>query len=234
MSGIGGTNMQKQFSIIIADDHPALRAGLREIIETDRTLRVAATAGDGEEALREVRSRKPDVLLLDIEMPKLDGLEVARQLHDEDSTVAILVLTMHHEDSVFNRAMDYGVSGYLLKDSAEEDILEAIRAVLDGRCFVSPVLTAQALDFARRQRSADEDFRDLTAMEYSVLVRIAESKTSGQIAEELNLSPRTVDNHRLHIGQKLGLRGSYSLLRYALENRERILHSGNKAVGSWQ
>ncbi|PLX31384.1 MAG: DNA-binding response regulator, partial [Ignavibacteria bacterium] len=104
MSGIGGTNMQKQFSIIIADDHPALRAGLREIIETDRTLRVAATAGDGEEALREVRSRKPDVLLLDIEMPKLDGLEVARQLHDEDSTVAILVLTMHHEDSVFNRA----------------------------------------------------------------------------------------------------------------------------------
>lgn len=219
--------MQKQISVIIADDHPALRAGLREIIESDRNFRIEGTAGDGEEALREVRSRKPDVLLLDIEMPKLDGLEVARQLHEEDSTVAILVLTMHHEDSVFNRAMDYGVSGYLLKDSAEDDILEAIRVVLDGRCFVSPALTTQALDFVRRQRSADEEFNELSSMEYGILVRIAESKTTAQIAEELNISPRTVENHRLHIGQKLGLRGSYSLLRYALENRERILRSGN-------
>lgn len=219
--------MQRQFSVIIADDHPVLRAGLREIIETDRNFRIAATVGDGEEALSQVRSRKPDVLLLDIEMPKLDGLEVARQLHEEDAAVAILVLTMHHQDSIFNRAMDYGVSGYLLKDSAEDDILAAIRAVLDGRCFVSPALTAQALDFVRRQRSTDEEFRALSSPEYSVLLRIAESKTSGQIAEELNLSPRTVEKHRLHIGQKLGLRGSYSLLRYALENRERIFRSGN-------
>ncbi|MBN1448705.1 MAG: response regulator transcription factor [Bacteroidetes bacterium] len=218
--------MEKHISIIIADDHPVLRAGLREIIESDPYLRISGTAGDGEEALREVRSRKPDVLLLDIEMPILDGLEVARQLHEEDSRVAILVLTMHQEDSVFNRAMDYGVSGYLLKDSAEDDILEAIRAVLNGRCFVSPALTAQALDFVRKQRSADEKFRDLSGTEYSILVRIAESKTSGQIGEELNLSPRTIEKHRLHIGQKLGLRGSYSLLRYALENREKILRSG--------
>lgn len=219
--------MQKQISVIIADDHPVLRAGLREIIESDRDFRIEATAGDGEEALREVRSRKPDVLLLDIEMPKMDGLEVAKQLHEEGSAVAILILTMHHQDSVFNKAMDYGVSGYLLKDSAEDDILAAIRAVLDGRCFVSPALTAQALDFVRRQRSAGEEFRDLTSMEYRILVRIAESKTSGQIAEDLSLSPRTVEKHRLHIGQKLGLRGSYSLLRYALENRERILHAEN-------
>ncbi|MCB2204606.1 response regulator transcription factor [bacterium] len=219
--------MHKHINIIIADDHPALRAGLREIIESDQNFRIAATAGDGEEALHEVRSRKPDVLLLDIEMPKLDGLEVARELHKENSTVAILVLTMHHEDSIFNRAMDFGVAGYLLKDSAEDDILKAIRTVLDGRCFVSPALTAQALDFVRRQRSVDEEFRELSSVEFSILVRIAESRTSGQIAEELNMSPRTVEKHRLHIGQKLGLRGSYSLLRYALENREKILHVGN-------
>lgn len=219
--------MEHQIRVIIADDHPVLRAGLREIIESDQNFRIEATAGDGEEALREVRDRKPDVLLLDIEMPKLDGLEVARQLYEEDASVAILVLTMHHEDSIFNRAMDFGVSGYLLKDSAEDDILAAIRTVLDGRCFVSPALTAQALDFVRRQRSVEDEFRNLTGTEYSILVRIAESKTSGQIAEELNLSPRTVEKHRLHIGQKLGLRGSYSLLRYALENREKIFRAGN-------
>ncbi len=219
--------MDKQISVIIADDHPVLRAGLREIIESDQNFRLEGTASDGEEALREVRARKPDVLLLDIEMPKLNGLEVARRLHEEEATVAILVLTMHQEDSIFNRAMDYGVSGYLLKDSAEDEIRAAMRAVMDGRCFVSRALTAQALDFARRDRSTEEEFRDLSKMEYTVLLKIAESKTSGQIAGELNLSPRTVEKHRLHIGQKLGLRGSYSLLRYALENRERILRTGH-------
>lgn len=222
-------NSSRRSRIIIADDHPVFRTGLRDIIETDRHFHIVEEAGDGEEALRHVRAHNPDALVLDIEMPRLDGLEVARQLHEEGSTVAILILTMHQNESIFNRAMDYGVTGYLLKDSAAADIVHALVAVISGKYFISAALTEQALEHARQELSVVNGFNELSRTELKILVRIAAANTSVQIADELNVSLRTVENHRSHIGQKLGLRGSYSLLRYALENRELILHQGNDA-----
>jgi DNA-binding NarL/FixJ family response regulator len=215
----------KQHRIIIADDHPIFRKGLRDIIETDSRFHVIAEAGDGDEALRLARTESPDALVLDVEMPLLDGLEVVKRLHEEESPVAVLILTMHQTESIFNRAMDHGVTGYLLKDSAAADIINALHAVMDGKHFISPALTEQALNHARMLKTTIEEFHELSPMERVILERISSAKTSVQIAEELCISPRTVENHRFHIGQKLGLRGSYSLLRYALENRDLILHA---------
>lgn len=212
--------------VVIADDHPVFRTGLRDIIETDRRFHIVGEAGDGKEALKLVRAHQPDALVLDVEMPKLDGLEVARQLHEAESMVAVLILTMHQKESIFNKAMDYGVTGYLLKDSAAADIVQALVAVVNGKHFISAALTEKALEHNAREQTMVEGFHELSRTERKVFIRIAAAKTSVQIADELNISLRTVENHRSHIGQKLGLRGSYSLLRYALEHRELILPAG--------
>ena len=157
-------------------------------------------------------------------MPKRDGLGVVKALHDEGATVAILILTMHQSESIFNRAMDFGVTGYFLKDSASADILNALVAVIGGKHFISPSLTEHALDRVRNDNASLQELAGLTTVEKKILEKISSSHTSSQIADELCISRRTVENHRMHISQKLGLRGSYSLLRYALENKEHILY----------
>lgn len=217
--------MTNEIRLIIADDHPIFRRGLRQVIETDTALKVLAEAEDGERALELIAQLQPQVALLDVDMPKLDGVAVARTLREKRAPVEVVFLTMHKDEDVFNEAMDAGAKGYVLKESAVADITQSIRAVAAGRHFISPELSsylfnrsARAASLVKQKPSLDS----LTAAERRVLKLIAENKTSREIAEQLFVSIRTVENHRANICLKLELHGAHALLKFALEHKSAL------------
>lgn len=210
--------MPSDITVLIADDHPVFQRGLREIIQADPRLEVVASVGDGEAALNELRRLNPQVAVLDVDMPKRDGLAVVQAIKAEDLPCKVVLLTMYKEERFLNAALDAGVSAYVVKDSAIDEITSAIHAAASGGNFVSPALTN--LLFKRLQKPVENSPLDsLTTSERRVLKLVAESKASKQIADELFISVRTVENHRANICAKLGLEGKNALLSYALTNR---------------
>ena len=187
-----------------------------------RALRLIAEAGDGLAALQLIQEKKPDVAALDVNLPGLSGLEIARKLQGKRLPTRIIILTMYKEEEIFNRAMDLGVTGFVLKENAVEDILNGIAAVAKGEHYLSPSISGYLV---RRRTRAESlaarkpGLEDLTKAELRILKLIADKKTSREIAAELFISPRTVEAHRANISTKLELRGSHSLLHFALENR---------------
>lgn len=214
-----------EIRIVIADDHPIYREGLRRVIERDTALHVLAEAGDGEEALAQIEACRPDVAVLDLDMPKLDGFGVARTLAERRIPVAAIFLTMHKDEDAFNEAMNLGVKGYVIKDSAVTDIVQAIRAAAAGEDFISQPLSGFLLRRARRSTELVErkpSLSDLTPAERRVLSLIAENKTTKAIAAELFISPRTVDHHRANICAKLDLHGINALLKFAIAHKTQL------------
>lgn len=214
-----------EIRIVIADDHPIYREGLRRVIERDPALRVLAEASDGQEALAQIETCRPDVVVLDLDMPKLDGFGVARMLAEKRISVAAIFLTMHKDEDAFNEAMNLGVKGYVIKDSAVTDIVQAIRAVAAGDDFISQPLSGYLLRRARRGAELVErkpSIADLTPAERRVLSLIAEHKTTKEIAAELFISPRTVDHHRANICAKLDLHGINALLKFAIAHKTQL------------
>ena len=212
--------METTITVLIADDHPVFRRGLREIIETDEQIKVVADVGDGLAALRELRHHRPTVAVLDVDMPGCDGLEVVRAARESDLDCAFVLLTMYKEERFLNAAFDAGVLGYVVKDSATDEITAAIRFAAKGEAYVSPTLTDLLLRKLKKAESpAASPLDKLTRSERRVLALVAASKSSKQIADELFISIRTVDNHRANICAKLGLEGKNALLTYALTNK---------------
>ena len=213
--------VKNMHTIILADDHPLLRKGLKDIIETDEHFRVIGESGNGEEALRLITQLRPDIAVLDIDMPGMNGLEIAAQLERLGASTRIIILTMHEKENMLHRALDVGVMGYLLKDSVITEIRQALSVVSAGNHFVTPSLSRFLV---RRSMGAADDPRiglsQLTPTERRVLRLIADSRTTKEIAEELVISNRTVDSHRANICTKLDLHGPGSLLRFALEHKE--------------
>ncbi|HJQ27068.1 MAG TPA: response regulator transcription factor [Blastocatellia bacterium] len=208
--------------VVIADDHPVFRQGLRQAIESDRQIQVIGEAGDGEAAIELLRALSPDVVVLDIGMPKINGFAVARQMRESHMRSKAIFLTMYDEEDAFNRAIDLGVKGYILKDSAVTDIVAGIKAVAAGEHYLSPALSSYLVNRANkasRLRKQQTGLDLLTEAERRILKLIAEQKTSKQIAGELFISPRTVDNHRANICEKLQIHGSNALLKFALEHK---------------
>jgi DNA-binding NarL/FixJ family response regulator len=217
--------MADEVSIVIADDHPVLRRGLRQVIEGDPRLKVVAEADDGEAALAKVREFKPDILVLDVDMPKLDGFGVAREIQRKNTPVRIVFLTIHSEEDLFHAAIDLGAKGYILKESALMEIIHGLRAVADGQYYVSASLTAYLLHRRGRAEALAQSqpaLKDLTQTERCVLRAIADYRSSKDIAAELFLHYRTIENHRTNICRKLGLRGSHALLKFALEHKAEL------------
>jgi len=213
-------------TILIADDHPVFRRGLGMIIATDRQFSVLDEAGDGTQALARIQALRPEIALLDVNMPQQSGIEVARAIQQQNLPTRVVFLTMHHDEATFNTALDLGACGYLLKESAVEEILACLKAVAAGQKFVSPQLSTFLINRSSRARRLHEQkptLDDLTPTELRILKLIAEQKTTREIAELLFISPRTVERHRENICAKLELRGSNALLKFALENRQHLV-----------
>jgi DNA-binding NarL/FixJ family response regulator len=212
-------------TILLADDHPVFRRGLRTIIDADPQFTVIEETADGALALARIRDLKPDVALLDVNMPGRSGIEVARAVQDEGLATRVVFLTMSRDEATFNTALDLGAAGYLLKESAVEEIVACLKAVAAGENFVSPQLSTFLIHRGGRARALQAQkpsLGDLTPTETRVLKLISEQKTTREIAEMLFISPRTVERHRENICAKLELRGSNALLKFALENKRMI------------
>jgi DNA-binding NarL/FixJ family response regulator len=217
--------MKNEIQIVIADDHPIFRNGLRNVIEKDPKLKIVAEAEDGEAALEQIQAFKPQVAILDLEMPGKGGIEVMRAIQEKKLPAAVIVLTMHKDERFFNAALDSGAKGYVLKDSAVNEIIAAIKAVAAGGNYISPALSTYLVNQRKRAISLAEEkpsLRDLTAAELRVLRLIAANKTSKEIAGELYISESTVNKHRENICRKLDLHGNHALLNFSLEHKSEL------------
>lgn len=214
--------MSEQKRIVIADDHPLFRAGLRQVIEAAGTFAVVGEADDGETALSLIRELEPDVAILDINMPGRGGFEVVTELRRRNLQCRTIILTMHREEAMFAKAMSLGVRGYVLKDGAAADIVNCLHAVCRGQSYTSAAVTDYLFRRASKNSRPVKGIGALTPTERTVLRLIAEYKTSREIAAELGISHRTVENHRNNISAKLDVHGSHALIKYALQHQEEI------------
>jgi DNA-binding NarL/FixJ family response regulator len=215
----------KDITIILADDHPLLRIGLREIIHRHEEFRIVGEASNGEKALELIERLRPAVAVLDIDMPKMSGLEIAKIILDRNIPTEVIILTMHDEASFLERALELGVMGYVMKDSVEAEIADALESLQHGKPYISPTLTNLLLKRAPRSQSgADKKLglADLTPTERKVLKFVADDKTTKEIAELMFVSERTVESHRSSICSKLDLHGQNALLRFAVNIKSRL------------
>ncbi|HWZ76001.1 MAG TPA: response regulator transcription factor [Candidatus Sulfotelmatobacter sp.] len=212
--------------ILIADDHEVARRGIRSLLESHPGWDVCAEAKDGRDAVELATSTKPDLVLLDIGMPNLNGLEAARQILATNPNVAILILTMHDSDNVIREVLRAGARGFLLKSDAGRDLVAAVEALESQKTFFTPRVSQMVLDgFLNREkkRSEIEDVANpsgdlLTAREREVIQLLAEGRTSKEVAVTLNLSVKTAETHRTNLMRKLGLHSVADLTRYAVRN----------------
>ena len=205
--------------VLLADDHRLMRSGLRLVLEQDKGIQVVGEADDGRQAVAMSGTLHPDVIVMDIGMPNLNGIEAARQITEADPRIAVIMLSMHSDEGYVLRALKSGARAYLLKDSAEADLSRAIQAVIEGKSFFSPAVSKLLLeDYMRKlQRAGAEDSYDLLSpREREILQLVAEGKSSKEIANALNLSVYTVETHRSNLMQKLNLRGIPELILYAV------------------
>ncbi|HKW57269.1 MAG TPA: response regulator transcription factor [Candidatus Acidoferrum sp.] len=209
----------KKIRILLADDHKLIRGGLRLLVEQQPDLAVVGEANDGREAVSSSKSLKPDVVVMDIGMPSLNGIEAALQITQACPETAVVMLSMHSDESYVLRALKSGAKGYLLKDSAESDLIRAVRAVAGGKSFFSPAVSKVLLDdyIRKLKRSGAEDAYDLlTPREREILQLVAEGKSNKDIANLLNLSVYTVETHRSNLMEKLNLKGIPELILFAV------------------
>ncbi|MFN8458109.1 MAG: response regulator transcription factor [Anaerolineae bacterium] len=206
-------------NILIADDHGVLRAGLRALLNAEADFKVVDEAADGAETLRLAGQLSPDIVLLDVSMPGLSGIQVTRRLKEMLPEVRVLILTVHEDEGLLREAMRAGASGYIVKRAVESELIDAIRTIWRGNLYVHPAMTHALLkDLAPDPIAKKTPLEPLTPREIEVIGLIAQGYTNRQIAESLNLSVRTVESHRAHITAKLGLRSRLELVRYAQEH----------------
>lgn len=212
--------MSKSIKIVIADDHPIFRGGLKQLLSVEESIDIIGEADNGEKVLELINELNPDIAILDIDMPKKTGLEVLREL--KSSPVKVIFLTMYADEDIFEEAMNLGIKGYVLKDSTVTDITDCIKSVIENRYYISPTVSNFLVNRKKKLnelRNNNPKLDRLTPSEMTILKYISENKTSKEIAEILFLSYRTIENHRTNISNKLDLKGSHSLLKFAIENK---------------
>jgi DNA-binding NarL/FixJ family response regulator len=214
--------MDAKTRVLIADDHPIFRSGLRQVIEADGSMCVIAEADDGATALKLIREHQPDVVVLDINMPGLSGFDVVSSMRKEQLSGEVVLMTMHNEEAMFAKAVNLGVRGYVLKDSASTDILNCLQAVRKGQNYASADLTKYLFKRASGQSTPFAGLDSLTPTERRILALIAEYLTSREIADQLGVSVRTVENHRNNICAKVGVHGSHALMKFALQHQSEL------------
>jgi two-component system, NarL family, response regulator NreC len=209
----------KQIRILLADDHTVMRRGLRLLLESHREFSVVAEAPDGRRAVEQAEATEPDVAVLDIAMPNLSGIEAAQRINAALPHTAIVILSMHSDEGYVLRALKAGAKAYILKDSAEGDLIVAIKSVHEGKTFFSPEITKMLMDdYVReiRTRGADDSYDLLTSREREILQLLVELKSNKEIAQLLNLSLYTIETHRRNLHEKLNLHSLPELVLYAV------------------
>lgn len=207
------------YRVLIADDHGIVRQGLRALLEKSDEVSVIGEAADGREAVRLAAELRPNIVVMDIAMPMLNGIDAAAQILGRDPDIGVIILSMHADESYILRALNAGAKGYLLKDSAEGDILPAVQNVAQGKPFFSPVIAATLLDEylqTMKKHKVQDSYDLLTDREKEVLQLLAEGKTNKDVATLLNLSPYTVESHRTNLMQKLNLHNTAEIVLYAV------------------
>ena len=204
--------------VITADDHEIVRLGLKNLIKTDGSVEIVAEAEDGLQAFDKINKLKPDIAILDVSMPNMNGIEVARKIQKENIKVEVIILTMHTGREYFKEAMDCGVKGYILKENATQDLITAIKFVSAGKHFISPQLTEHLIGMNKELTS----LQSLSISEKRIIKLISRNKTSKEIAHELSLSFRTVQNHRSNICKKLEINGPNALLQFAIQKKPHL------------
>lgn len=205
--------------VLIADDHGVVRKGLRLLLQQYPEIEVVGEAANGREVVQQASELNPNVILMDVAMPLLNGIEAAEQIRKANDQIGVIMLTMHADEGYLLRALNAGVRGYLLKESAEEDLFRAVRAVSQGKPFFSPAITQTLLeDYMRvlKQEGLSDTFELLTTREKEVLQLLAEGKTNKEAAYILNLSVYTVESHRTNLMQKLNLHNTAEIVLYAV------------------
>ena len=208
--------------ILLADDHGVVRKGLRFIIERQPGMEVVGEAGDGREAVKLAQELNPDVVVIDIAMPMLNGIEATAQMVKQNAKVGVVILSMHSDEDYLLSALNAGAKGYLLKDSADTDLIRAIQAVSNGTPFFSPEIAKTMLeDYMRflQQRNLQDSYDVLTDREKEVLQLLAEGKSNKEVASILNVSIYTIDTHRTHLMQKLNLHNTAEIVLYAVRKK---------------
>jgi DNA-binding NarL/FixJ family response regulator len=206
----------KKIQVLLADDHTIVRRGVRMLIDSQSDMEVAGEAGNGREAIEEARRLQPDIVVMDVSMPELNGIEGTRQICDELQNTRVIALSMHKDSVYVREILRAGARGYLLKDSDDEDLLKAIRLVSRGEAFLSPSISDAVLTDYRRHVSNPVDL--LTSREREILTMVGEGKTNKEIANALNLSVYTVESHRGSVMEKLNLHNTGDIVRFALRN----------------
>jgi len=214
--------METRRKIVIAEDHTILRAGLRALLSGQNGLEVIGEAGDGREAIRKVDTLQPDLLLIDLSMPKLNGIDAIREIKSQHPEIKIIVLTVHKSEEYIIAALQAGANGYMLKDASQNELLLAIDYVINGKTFLSPSISDKVVDAVLNTDKKDKPgvaFDNLTAREREILKLVAEGNTNKKIAEHLCISLKTVEKHRSNLMQKLDLRNTAALTAYAIAKK---------------
>jgi two-component system, NarL family, response regulator NreC len=208
-----------QIRIVLADDHTIIRSGLRLLLEQQTDFKVVAEAEDGRQAVQLVAKHRPDVVILDIGMPQLNGIEATRQIVAQEGHPNVVILSMHSDESYVLRSLKAGARAYILKNAAEADLIRAVRAVSEGKSFFSPVISKMLLeDYVRqvREKEVEDSYDLLTPREREILQLLAEGKTNKEAATVLGVSPHTIETHRGNILEKLNLHSVPELILYAV------------------
>ncbi len=211
---------KSHYRILLADDHALIRHGIRNLISNNPALEVIGEVGDGEELLEFLKTNIPDLLILDISMPKLTGIEAVSKVKKLYPAIKILMLTMHKNKQYFYHAMSAGADGYLMKDDSDEELLLAIKRIQDGKSYLSPFLSQDFADdvISAYRNNRSSPFETLTKREREVLNLVVEGHTSKIMAEMLHLSPRTIDHHRANLLRKFDMKNSVDLVNFAVRN----------------
>jgi DNA-binding NarL/FixJ family response regulator len=202
--------------VLIADDHSVVAEGLRHLVEAERDIEVVACVGDGREAVQQARDTQPDVVLMDLSMPELNGADATRAILERDPKCRVIVLSMYSQREYVRRALKAGAAGYVVKRSAAKEVVEAIRAVHAGQRYLSPRVADVVLEDYSDEKQ-DDPLTRLSAREREVLQLLAEGRTGAQIAERLSLSQKTVETYRARLVEKLGIRDLAGLVRFAIQ-----------------
>ena len=209
--------MSLKIKIVLADDHEIVRDGLKTLLEKERDFEVVGMAGDGQETIRMLSETEADIAVMDINMPNLSGVEATKQIQSEFPRVKVLILSVHTDSEMVGRMLEAGASGYLPKSCAAQELIEAVRMVMRNHTYISPKVSDSVIAYLQRQPAPkDSLFESLTVREREVLQLIAEGKSTKEIANQLHVSDRTAETHRLKIMEKLNIHSIAELTKYAI------------------